>query len=206
MNQCRKPSGPLGWLVLRLMNASHSKVTDWGLSHVHIRSDDTVLDVGCGGGRTVRKLAALAPNGKIYGVDHSCSAVAAATKFNESAARGGRVEIVEGSVSHLPFADDFFDVVTAVETHFWWPDLRGDMLQVFRVLKPGGTFVVIAEVYGGSSSPASQLVERHSNCTGLKVLSVEEHRHLLEGAGFHNVEIITAAARGWICCISRKSE
>jgi SAM-dependent methyltransferase len=39
-----------------------------------------------------------------------------------------------------------FDIVTAVKTHFWWPNLPSDMREVFRVLKPGGTLIFIAEI------------------------------------------------------------
>ena len=65
MNQCAKPEGWLGRLTLWRMNASHSKLTDWGLGHVVIESHYTILDVGCGGGRTVSKLAALATLGSL---------------------------------------------------------------------------------------------------------------------------------------------
>jgi ubiquinone/menaquinone biosynthesis C-methylase UbiE len=53
------------------MNSRHSKVTDWGLSHVSVEKNATVLDVGCGGGRTISKLAAIVTHGKVYGVDFS---------------------------------------------------------------------------------------------------------------------------------------
>lgn len=53
------------------MNISHSKMTSWGLSHISIGKHDTILDVGCGGGGTVRKLASTAEEGKIYGIDYS---------------------------------------------------------------------------------------------------------------------------------------
>lgn len=58
--QCRKPSGPLGRAYLWAMNRSHSSLTDWGLQYVPLREDDVILDVGCGGGRTVEKLAKAA--------------------------------------------------------------------------------------------------------------------------------------------------
>jgi SAM-dependent methyltransferase len=48
----------------------------------------------------------------------------------------------------LPFPKDKFDLVTAVETQYYWPDLVADMREILRVLKPGGTLVVIAESYG----------------------------------------------------------
>jgi len=118
------------------MNIRHSKVTDWGLKHVSIEKRDTILDVGCGGGRTVRKLAAVATEGKVYGLDHSEESVASTRRTNQQGIEKVRVEVRQGSVSHLPFSDDMFDLATAVETHFFWPDLPVDMREVLRVLNP----------------------------------------------------------------------
>src|SRR5262249_56973506 len=66
-----------------------------------------------------------------------------------SGSKTGRVEIRHASVSHLPFPDQMFALATAVETHFYWPDLPPDMREVLRVLKPGGALVIVAEVYKG---------------------------------------------------------
>lgn len=203
-NQCAKPSGWLGRLMLRNMNSRHSKVTDWGLGQVSIAHDATVLDVGCGGGRTVNKLAAIATQGKVYGVDFSPASVAIATKTNASLIQAGRVQIQEASVSHLPFSENTFDLVTAVETHFWWPDLPSDMREVFRVLKPGGTLVIIAEVYKDASSIVSKVAEKYSLVTGMKLLSVDQHRELLANSGFSDIQITTDPGKGWISAIGRK--
>src|SRR5690242_15431751 len=51
--QCRKPTDRAGRAVLARMNVSHAAVTQWGLSHVDVGQDCTILDVGCGGGRTI---------------------------------------------------------------------------------------------------------------------------------------------------------
>jgi len=115
--QWRKPKGPLGRLLLSAMNASHSKLTDWGLGHVSIGKPNTILDVGCGGGGTVRKLARIASEGKVYGIDFSEESVAVSRRTNERAITAGRVEIRRASVSRLPFPDRMFDLVTAVNTH-----------------------------------------------------------------------------------------
>jgi ubiquinone/menaquinone biosynthesis C-methylase UbiE len=186
------------------MNSHHSKVTDWGLSHISIEKHNTVLDVGCGGGRTVKKLAAMATQGRVYGVDYSTESVAVATRTNRRWIEMGRVEIREGSVSHLPFSDHLFDLITAVETHFWWPYLPGDMREVFRVLKSGGTLIIIAEVYKGANTATARLVEKGLPVTGMKFLSVDEHRELLANAGFSDIQIIEEPGKGWICGIGRK--
>jgi len=187
------------------MNSSHSKLTDWGLAHISIEKHSTILDVGCGGGRTVSRLAAMAAQGKIYGVDYSEDSVAATKSFNAPSIAAGHVEVRDGSVSQLPFSDGMFDLVTAVETHFWWPDLPADMREIFRVLKSGGKFIVIAEVYKGATTTAARLAEKYASRTGMTLLSVDEHRELFANAGYSDVQVIEECGKGWICGIGRKS-
>ncbi len=204
LNQCRKPSGWLGRLILKNMNSRHSQVTDWGLSHVSIAKNDTILDVGCGGGRTVSKLAAIATQGKVYGVDYSEASVATAKRTNARSVELASVEIRQGSVSQLLFSDAAFDLVTAVETHFFWPDLPADMREVFRILKPGGTLIIIAEVYKGAETVTGKLAEKYVAQTGMTLLSVDEHRELFVRTGFADVQVIEERKKGWICSIGRK--
>ena len=203
-NQCQKPAGLLGRFVLWNMNARHSKVTDWGLSHTSIDQNDTILDVGCGGGRTVSKLAAIATQGKVYGVDFSGESVAFASRINKQWIDTGRVEIRQASVSKLPFSEKVFDLVTAVETHFWWTDLPSDMREVLRVLKPGGSLIIIAEVFKGANTVTAKLAEKYALLSGMKLLTANEHRELFTNAGFTDVQVIDEPSKGWICGIGRK--
>ena len=203
-NQCKKPAGWVGRLNLWRMNKSHSGLTDWGLGHVSVEPHYKILDVGCGGGRTISKLARMASAGKVCGIDYSEESVAASRRENAEAVRSGRVEIREGSVSQLPFPDATFDLITAVETHFFWPDLPGDMREVFRVLKPGGTFILIAEIYKGARTAAAKMVEKHADRMGMTLLTVEEHRNLLAGAGCADVRVIEEADKAWICAVGSK--
>jgi SAM-dependent methyltransferase len=204
VNQCQKPAGWLGRFVLWNMNSRHSKVTDWGLSHISVDKHSTILDMGCGGGRTVSKLAAIATQGKVYGVDFSKESVAFASRINKHWIDIGRVEIREASVSQLPFSADAFDVVTAVETHFWWPDLPADMREVLRVLKPGGTLIIIAEIYKGANTATAKLAEKYLPLSGMALLSVNEHRELFANAGYSGIQIIDEPGKGWICGIGKK--
>jgi ubiquinone/menaquinone biosynthesis C-methylase UbiE len=204
VNQCSKPTGWLGKITLWRMNASHSKLTDWGLEQIPVENDYTILDVGCGGGRTVSKLAAIAPLGKVYGIDFSEESVAATKRANAQWIDLGRVEIRQGTVSELPFADGIFNLITAVETHFWWADLPNDMREVLRVLKPGGTLVVIAEIYKGMTTGAGKFAEKYASRTGMTLLSVAEHRELFDNAGYSDVQVVEKREKGWICGIGRK--
>lgn len=203
LNQVRRPDRWAGRFFLWIMNMSHSGVTDWGLGHVGVGEEFTILDVGCGGGRTIEKLAAMASHGKVYGVDYAKGSVAASRGRNAQLIQARRVEIAEGSVSRLPFPADNFDLVTAVETQYYWPDLVGDMREILRVLKPGGTLVVIAESYGKGKYDAVQgpvmKLLRSAN------LSVEEHRELFAKAGYTEIHTFDERTKGWFCGVGRKA-
>ena len=113
--QVRKPSGWLGRRVVRAMNLNHATMTDWELRQVTFPKSAAMLDVGSGGGRTVKKLLALAPEGTVVGLDYSSASVAVSRDTNADEIEASRVQIEEGSVATLPFPDRSFDIVTAVE-------------------------------------------------------------------------------------------
>jgi ubiquinone/menaquinone biosynthesis C-methylase UbiE len=203
--QCRRPSSGLGRMLARSMNANHDRLTHWGLSHVEVEPGFTMLDVGCGGGRTIETLAAMAAEGQAFGVDYSPASVAVARERNHASIEAGRVHIREGTVSSLPFPDATFDLVTAVETHYYWPDLAADVREVLRVLKPGGTVAIIAETYRGRKNdwlyrPVMRLVLRAA------YLTPEQHRRLLSDAGYSGVEVFEEKSRGWICATGHRPD
>jgi ubiquinone/menaquinone biosynthesis C-methylase UbiE len=184
------------------MNKRHSAVTDWGLQQVTLEKHYTVLDVGCGGGRTIQKLAAMVGEGKVYGIDYSSASVDAARSTNASGITEGRVDIQLGSVSRLAFADETFDVVTAVETHYYWPNLIEDLREIGRVLRPGGCLVVIAETYKGRTMDA--LYRPVMRLLRANYLSVDEHRNLFSAAGYSDVAVSVEEKKGWICVAGRR--
>lgn len=207
LNQVRNPSGWYGSWTLRGMNRRHSNLTDWGRKQVSISNDAIILDIGCGGGRTVAKLAAVSTTGKVYGVDYSETSVASAQKTNKDWIKAGRVEIRHGSVSDLPFPGQMFDLAIAVETHFYWPDLQADLQEVLRVLKPGGTLVIIAEVYkGGKYDWRVQRFARVMQQMGFCYtnLSIDEHHEQLSKAGYTDVKVIEEYDKGWMCASGKK--
>lgn len=191
----------MGRRVVAAMNLTHSALTDWGLAHIAVKAADTILDVGCGGGRTVQKLAALADKGRVTGIDYSDASVESSKALNAESIAAGRVTIESGSVEALPFPDRTFDLVTAVETHYYWPNLPASVGEVLRVVKPGGRFAIIAETHRagrglGAHGVIMKLLLRAA------FLTRAEHEALLADAGF--VEVASSTRGGWVCVTGRR--
>jgi len=204
LRQCRKPSWWPGRLFLWIMNLRHARVTNWGLSYVPIDKHFTILDVGCGGGRTIHTLASMASEGKVHGIDYSQASVAAAKRTNRREIESGRVDVQQASVSALPFPDSTFDLVSAVETHYYWPKPISDLQEILRVLKPGGRLVIIAETYKGERFDKVFTVAM--KLLGARYLSVNDHHDLFTAAGYADIAIIEERHRGWLCGVARKPE
>ncbi|EHJ46467.1 Methyltransferase type 11 [Solidesulfovibrio carbinoliphilus subsp. oakridgensis] len=202
IRQCRKPAGLLGEYVARRMNRSHLGLTTWGLSHVDVGANDFLLDIGCGGGRTVARLAAMAPEGLVCGIDVSAKSVAISRRASLRAIWEGRVAIRQASVSRLPFPDDTFRLATAVETHYFWPDMASDLREVLRVLRPGGRLLLIAEVYHCEKFDARN--REWLALTPMTYLGMDEFRSLFAAAGFTDIVMDEEPDQGWLCCVGRK--
>ena len=121
-NTC-KPKGIGGKIMVHMMNTGHSSMAEWGFTHMEIQSDNVCLDIGCGGGANVRKLLEKSPYGRVVGIDHSEISVEKSKKINKAGIESKRCEILQGDVMKLPFRGETFDVITAFETIYFWPDI-----------------------------------------------------------------------------------
>ena len=180
-SQCARPKGALGRVMLSFMNYTHAPLTNWGLKLMDVQDGWTMLDVGCGGGFTIRRLLKRSQDAKVYGIDISEESVAKAKKVNADVL-DKQVFVTLGSAEKLPYEDGKFDLVTAVETVYFWPNLPNCLKEVRRVLKPGGKFAIMVEVIDGDSM-WTNVVE------GMTAYSPEELKTMLDDAGFIQTEI-----------------
>jgi len=202
MDQFRCPTGIQGRAVAALMNKEHKALTTWGLTYVNIPADAIILDVGCGGGKTINRLAQLAPQGKVFGIDYSLDMVKYSKEVNKDLIKEGRVEIIENVVEKLSFPDSFFDLVTAVETYYFWPSLPNAFLEIKRVLKPKGTLLMVNEVIkdGAYEIKHADMVEK----AHLHLFTLKEIKDMLEAVGFVDVQVFTKANSGWNTLSAKK--
>ncbi|AKA68078.1 class I SAM-dependent methyltransferase [Clostridium scatologenes] len=202
LNQCKKPNGELGKIIADDMNKSHFELTGWGLQKININTKDTILDIGCGGGRTVNRLAGMAKEGKIFGIDYSIDCVKWSKDYNEKLIKDGKVEIIHASVEKIPFEDNKFDVISAVETIYFWPDLVENLKEVKRVLKPLGKLVIICEMY--SSEKFKERNDEFVSTSNMKIYTPGELKDIVEVAGYNNIKIDFIEEKNWLCCIGEK--
>ena len=198
--QTRKPEGFLGKMMISGMNKGHAKVADWGLSHLQTIAPAEILEVGCGGGRNARALMQKYPSAKMTAIDYSDTSVATARAFNEDMIKKGRCEIKHGDVSALELESDKYDLATAFETIYFWPGLEKCFSNVARVLKPGGTFMIVNESDG--TDKAASYYE--SMIEGMKCHSKEAIVNALESAGFSSVKADVHDSKPWITVIAKK--
>ena len=180
-SQCARPKGALGRVMLSFMNYTHAPLTNWGLKLVDVQDGWTMLDVGCGGGFTIRRLLKRSKDAQVYGIDISEESVAKAKKVNAEVL-DKQVFVTLGSAEKLPYEDGKFNLVTAVETVYFWPNLPNCLQEVRRVLKSGGKFAILVEVVD-SDSKWTNVVE------GMTAYSPEDLKKLLDEAGLTQTEI-----------------
>ncbi len=194
----RKPAGELGDKLLERMNRSHEEMAQWVCSHLTVKPEDFILDIGCGGGVNVKRFAELiCDEGKVVGIDYSDVSVSKTSKLNEVFIKQGKVEVIEGSVSEMPFEDNYFDLVTGFETIYFWPDFINDLREVNRVLKKGGMLC-----FGNEARHEEGEMDKYEdlvNLLDMKIYSDEVLEKSLELAGFKSIELNKKDDDSWIC-------
>lgn len=193
----RKPQGEEGEQMLQRMNESHSAVTEWALGFLHFGERDQVLDIGCGGGATLKRMSKRIPEGQLTGVDYSEVSVRMSSEMNEEDIRRGKMEIFEASVEKLPFEEEKFDKIVTVESFYFWPSPADNLREVLRTLKKGGVFLLVADVYQKEHMEKETIenIRRYQMFNPTE----REFRELFEQAGFTSVEIHTKEGEDWIC-------
>lgn len=175
VRQSGKPSGLLGRIMIRIMNHADSGLNKWILEKINNPSG-TALDIGCGGGETIFNLLKNKRLKYIIGIDYSQDSINVAKKKNTSFIKQKKTDINQGNVTALPFSQNFFDVIIAVRSHYFWDDYEKAFTEIYRTLKLGGKLFIFSEKYK---------IQYH-----MKQYNTDESMtSFLHTMGFHNVLI-----------------
>ncbi len=205
VDQVRKPKGKFGKIVAKSMNKGpHAKMGIWGLNNISINIDAIILDIGCGGGGNIDRLVKIAVDGKVYGIDYSETSIHISRRVNKENIEKGLVEIQLTSVSNLPFSKNTFDLVTAFESYYFWPDLINDLKGIYKILKVGGTLALINGGYKSENQKFKKRNEKWSKIGNFDIHTPDDFKEFLTKAGYSEIEIIEEIKKGWILAKGKK--
>jgi len=142
-DQGARPHGFTGKLLGVLMNRFHTNLYEKYFNGNLPAPCAAILDLGCGGGRFVKYLSDQNVSYAIVGADHSDEMCKLSAKINRNAIKEGRVKIYNSAVAEIDLPDNSFDLITALETIQFWPETVRCFYKIYRLLKPGGRFIII---------------------------------------------------------------
>jgi len=149
---------------------------------------ETVLELGFGPGWSLRTIAARTRGARVYGVDQSARMLEQATRMNEVAVSRGRMVLVQGPFSPLPWIDEMFDKVLLVNVVYFFDTDSRDISEVYRVLRSGGRLVVYVTSRETMEKWPFAGPETH------RTFDARDLANLLENAGFRRSHITIAHA------------
>ncbi|QLB52410.1 methyltransferase domain-containing protein [Streptococcus sanguinis] len=143
--QSKKPSGFVGLWMMKLWNYGIAFICPWLFGRSVSQLDykkryNAILDVGVGNGASSKYLKKHFPNSQVLGIDISSTAIRAAEKLAEP---GLSFEVKNVEKTDLSVSE--FDLITAFQTHFHWPNLTQSFLELKRILKPDGIIILACE-------------------------------------------------------------
>lgn len=192
-SQFSHPRGLLGRLAGRVMAHKNREMHELTVELLQVRAEDRLLEIGFGHGRMIAMLAARAPRGLVCGIDPSPVMLSQARARSRAAVREGRVELVQGGASQLPWPDGHFHGACAVNSFQHWLGPAADLLEVRRVLAPGGRLLLTLRVHdplgGRFASP------------GFRPHELGRVRALVREAGFADVRSETRRLGRTATCI-----
>lgn len=183
ITQCMKPHGEEGYQTIENMNENHKEISDFAFECVNVGKNDKILDIGCGGGVNIEKFLKLT-SGNVDGLDYSGVSVNASIRQNQNAVESGRCNVIQADVSDMPIDDESYDLVSAFETIYFWPDISNTFKEVSRIIKPQGQFMIAQGTDGNHPDDELWL----STVEGMSVYTADELEKYLLNAGFKSVK------------------
>lgn len=140
------------WLETQSLHPFIREVGEKSLARLDLQKGESVLEIGCGTGVFLPRLAALTgPDGHVVGLDYAPAFLTDARERLAEAGLTDRVELVEGDAHHLPFDNAAFDAAHCERVLMHVEDPAGVIREMRRVVRPGGR-AVAAEIFGAAAT------------------------------------------------------
>ena len=189
IKQSQKPSGLIGRVITKIWSFYFKKLSLWAIKQTTISDNYRILEIGYGGGSTIKNLLALNKNLEIHGIDISKESYRTAQRVHSDSIRKGSVQLKIGNVENMPYQNNYFDSIFAIQTHIFWKDIKKSFQEVYRVLSSNSTLII-----------ASEKEKIHYHMTDYR--TSHEFSQLLTSIGFSKIE--EKQNRNWILYIVYK--
>lgn len=189
IKQSQKPSGLIGRVITKIWSFYFKKLSLWAIKQTTISDNYRILEIGYGGGSTIKNLLALNKNLEIHGIDISKESYRTAQRVHSDSIRKGSVQLKIGNVENMPYQNNYFDRIFAIQTHIFWKDIKKSFQEVYRVLSSNSTLII-----------ASEKEKIHYYMTDYR--TSHEFSQLLTSIGFSKIE--EKQNRNWILYIVYK--
>jgi ubiquinone/menaquinone biosynthesis C-methylase UbiE len=192
--QLRRPEGDIGIQVGQQMNTGNKWMNVQTIDHLNILPGDNILEIGMGNGIFVDSILKSDKTIHYSGCDYSGIMVEEAGRINNVYVENGQAKFHLANAEKLPFEDDLFDKVFAVNVFYFWENPSIELAEIKRVLKPGGSLTVtvrpkhiMANIpytnYGFNMYTKDELIKvfNENNYKVAEVLELDEPDMELEG-------------------------
>jgi SAM-dependent methyltransferase len=166
-------NGPIGRVMAKMMPIVERGVYEAVAQMLELKPDDELLDIGSGPGAFLATKAAKVQ--RVVGIDPSPVMLHEAQRRLADRIAAGTGRLISGSAAALPFDDGEFSAATAIFA-------PAKPTEVFRVLRPGGRFVM--------ADPDPKMSDKEpSTSWGAPRWGEADYRQMLENAGFADLTV-----------------
>ena len=145
IKQSQKPSGLVGRVITKIWSFYFKKLSLWAIKQTTISDNYRILEIGYGGGSTIKNLLALNKHLEVHGIDISKESYRTAQRVHSDSIRKGSVQLKIGNVENIPYQNNYFDRVFAIQTHIFWKDIKKSFQEVYRVMSSNSTLIIASE-------------------------------------------------------------
>ncbi|MDH3766074.1 MAG: class I SAM-dependent methyltransferase [Nitrosopumilus sp.] len=160
-----------------LMEEEHGKNVSKFLQTLSFDKPFTFLDVGCGNGWVVRKIASKKNCKKIIGIDKSKKMIIQAKKKTVN----NKEKFIHTDIESWSYKGKF-DLIFSMESIYYADSIEKALKKIYKILKPGGMFFCGTDFYTDNKATA-----RWANIMKIQMHlhSKKEWKNLFQNAGFN---------------------
>ncbi|HEV7473090.1 MAG TPA: class I SAM-dependent methyltransferase [Pyrinomonadaceae bacterium] len=184
--QLAKPSGLVGrTFTARWLNRANARMNQLTLAQLAISPQDSILEVGFGGGDLLEQILRAGPPALLAGLDISPDMVQLANRRLQRRVSDTKFEVRCGDIENILYATGQFNKLCSVNTIYFWRNPAAALAECRRVLQTGGQILLC---FNSREDLETWPIHRH----GFRLYDVAEVEALLRAAGFENIQVTSA--------------